>query len=69
MALDTINELFRLYEEGALKPQVDTVYPFSKIGDAMQRMHNRQNVGKVLLRPDSDSSNSVQEEETQEMTE
>ena len=72
VAVNTINELFRLYEEGAIKPQVDTVFPFSKIGEAMQRMHNRLNVGKVLLRPDSDNSNTVKEEikeDVQEETE
>lgn len=69
VALNTINELFRLYEEGAIKPQVDTVFSFSKIGEAMQRMHNRQNVGKVLLRPDSDNSTSVKEEITEDVKE
>jgi len=53
IASNTITELFRLYEEGAIKPQVDHVYPYSKVGEAMQRMHNRQNVGKVLLQPDN----------------
>jgi len=63
LALNTINELFRLYNEGALKPQVDNIYPFSKIGDAMQRMHNRQNIGKVLLQPDSEINNKTTEQE------
>jgi hypothetical protein len=51
---NTINELFRLYNEGAIKPQIDNIYPFSKVGEAMQRMHNRQNIGKILLRPDDE---------------
>ncbi len=54
----TINELFRLYNEGALKPKIDNIYPFSKTGEAMQRMHNRQNVGKVLLEPDHETNNN-----------
>lgn len=53
IASSTITELFRLYNIGAIKPQIDSIFPFSKIGDAMQRMHLRQNVGKVLLRPDT----------------
>ena len=68
-ALNAINELFRLYEEDAIKPQVDTVHPFSKIGEAMQRMHNRQNVGKVLLRPDDDTNSSAKSEVTEEVEE
>jgi NADPH:quinone reductase-like Zn-dependent oxidoreductase len=56
IALNTLDELFRLYNDGVIKPQIDHVYPFSKIGDAMQRMHNRQNIGKILLQPDDDIS-------------
>lgn len=55
LASETLNELFRLYNEGAIKPQIDQIYPFSKTGEAMQRMHNRQNIGKILLRPDYDT--------------
>ena len=68
VAFNTINELFRLYDEGAIKPQIDTVYPFSKIGEAMQRMHNRQNIGKVLLRPD-DLADMTEKLTTTEQTE
>jgi NADPH:quinone reductase-like Zn-dependent oxidoreductase len=56
IALSAVNELFRLYNEGAIKPQLDNIYPYSKIGEAMQRMHNRQNIGKVLLRPDNETN-------------
>lgn len=65
IAANTIGELFRLYDEGAIKPQVDSVFPFSKIGEAMQRMHNRQNVGKVLLKPDEDAQNAATEKAAQ----
>lgn len=66
IAASTIQELFRLFSEGALKPQIDSVYPYSKIREAMQRMHNRQNVGKVLLQPDSEQKNGVTEEKQSE---
>lgn len=59
LALNTVNELFRLYNEGAIKPQVDSIHSFSKISEAMQRMHTRQNIGKVLLRPDDDEPVAV----------
>jgi NADPH:quinone reductase-like Zn-dependent oxidoreductase len=61
LAFNTINELFRLYNEGAIKPQIDTIYSFSKVGEAMQRMHNRQNIGKILLRPDNALTDQEQE--------
>jgi len=74
LASNTLNELFRLYNEGVLKPQIDNIYPFSKIGEAMQRMHTRQNIGKVLLRPDNETSDNgnngtTQQEQEQEKTE
>ncbi|CAF0930745.1 unnamed protein product [Adineta steineri] len=62
-AFETVNELFRLYDEGAIKPQIDNIYPYSKVGEAMQRMHNRQNIGKVLLRPDDDDIKKTDEKE------
>jgi NADPH:quinone reductase-like Zn-dependent oxidoreductase len=73
-ASNTINELFRLYNEGALKPQIDSIYPFSKIDEAMKRMHNRQNIGKVLLRPDNETNDTennevIEQEQEQEKTE
>ena len=61
LAFNTINELFRLYNEGALKPQIDNIYSFSNIGEAMQRMHNRLNIGKVLLQPDNDNKKISEE--------
>ena len=66
IAVNTINELFRLYNEGAIKPQIDNIYPYSKIGEAMQRMHNRQNIGKVLLRPDNEINNDENNKTTEQ---
>ncbi|CAF3797259.1 unnamed protein product, partial [Rotaria sordida] len=63
IALKTIDELFRLYNEGAIKPQIDSIYPLSKVGEAMQRMHNRQNIGKILLQPD-DEANATKNNDT-----
>ena len=68
LASDTLNELFRLYNEGAIKPQIDSVYPFSKTGEAMQRMHNRKNIGKILLQPDSDTPVNQKATESEEKT-
>ena len=66
LAATAIQELFRLFGEGVLKPQIDSVYPYSKIKEAMQRMHNRQNVGKVLLQPDSEQKKDTTEEKQRE---
>jgi NADPH:quinone reductase-like Zn-dependent oxidoreductase len=48
--LDTIA---RLTELGAITPLVDSVFPFSKVVEAHHRLESRQNVGKVVLVPDS----------------
>ncbi|WP_411025157.1 hypothetical protein, partial [Salmonella sp. s54836] len=33
------------------KPIIDSVYGFDQIGDAIRRMHTRQNIGKVIIVP------------------
>lgn len=46
--------LLDLYEKGTIKIKVDSVFSYSKIGEAMKRMHGRQNIGKILLKPESE---------------
>ena len=49
-----IKVLLELYEKGIIKIKIDSVFSFSKIGEAMKRMHGRQNIGKILLKPESE---------------
>jgi len=51
---EDINTLIGLYEQGKIKIVIDSTYGFSKIGEAMKRMHQRLNVGKIILKPDSE---------------
>ncbi|CAF2339460.1 unnamed protein product [Rotaria sp. Silwood2] len=44
----------------------DTIYPLSKVGEAMQRMHNRQNIGKILLQPDDETNANKNDHTTSE---
>jgi NADPH2:quinone reductase len=44
-------ELYRLYEEGAVKPLVSAVRPLSEAREAMQSVASRGTTGKVVLRP------------------
>ena len=46
--------IFDLYRDGKIKVKVDSTYGFSKIGEAMKRMHSRLNIGKIILKPDSE---------------
>lgn len=45
----TMYELLELYKQGKIKPRIDSCYHFEEIVDAMKRMHERQNIGKVIL--------------------
>jgi NADPH:quinone reductase-like Zn-dependent oxidoreductase len=44
-------DLIALYEKGAIKPRVDSTFPFADAAGAHERMQSRKNVGKVLLVP------------------
>ncbi|XP_061665482.1 synaptic vesicle membrane protein VAT-1 homolog [Syngnathoides biaculeatus] len=44
--------LLRLYAEGKIRPRVDSRFHFEEVTDAMRRMHERQNIGKVILLPE-----------------
>ena len=45
------DELYRLYEAGAVKPLVSAVRPLSEAREAMQSVASRGTTGKVVLRP------------------
>lgn len=49
----TMFKLLELYKQGKIKPHIDSRYHFEQVGDAMRRMHERQNIGKVILLPEA----------------
>lgn len=49
-----MNALLKMYTEKKIQILVDHTYGYSKIGEAMKRIHQRLNVGKVILKPDSE---------------
>ena len=51
MVLGEIEALFALFREGRIRPRIDSTYPFQEAALAHQRLHDRGNVGKVLLVP------------------
>jgi hypothetical protein len=51
---EDLRVLLSLYEQNKISIKVDSTFGFSKIGEAMKRMHTRQNVGKIILKPDSE---------------
>lgn len=48
----SMSKLLELYEQGKIKPHIDSSYHFEEVADAMRRMHERQNIGKVILLPE-----------------
>jgi NADPH:quinone reductase-like Zn-dependent oxidoreductase len=41
--------LLRLYQEGKIKPHIDSVFPLSQAAEAHRRIQARENVGKIVF--------------------
>ncbi|XP_071776427.1 synaptic vesicle membrane protein VAT-1 homolog [Centroberyx gerrardi] len=52
LIIRTMATLLELYGQGKIKPRIDSTYHFEEVGDAMRRMHERHNIGKVVLLPE-----------------
>lgn len=52
-----VARLLALYNQGHIKPHIDSVWPFEKVADAMRQMQEKKNVGKVLLVPGPEKEN------------
>ncbi|XP_054164421.1 synaptic vesicle membrane protein VAT-1 homolog-like isoform X2 [Oppia nitens] len=48
---DIVDNVYKLYSEGQIKPVVDSTWALEDIADAMQKLHDRKNIGKVVLDP------------------
>lgn len=47
----TMATVFDLWSTGKIKPVVDSVYALEDVAEAMQKMHDRKNIGKLVLDP------------------
>ncbi|KAI1896448.1 hypothetical protein AGOR_G00094900 [Albula goreensis] len=61
-----VAKLLELYSQGKIKPRVDSTYHFEQVGDAMRRMQERNNIGKVILLPEPKKEEEKKEEEKKE---
>ena len=52
--LDDLRTLLDLYEQKKIIMRIDSTYSFSNVAEAFRRIHARQNVGKILLKPDAE---------------
>uniref|UniRef100_A0A8C1UXD5 Vesicle amine transport 1 n=1 Tax=Cyprinus carpio TaxID=7962 RepID=A0A8C1UXD5_CYPCA len=50
-----------LYRQGKIKPRIDSTYHLEQVGDAMRRMQERSNIGKIIL-----TTEPMKEEEKKE---
>ncbi|CAB1450864.1 unnamed protein product [Pleuronectes platessa] len=44
-----MDKLLRLYEQKKIKPVVDSLWALEEVKEAMQRIHDRGNIGKLIL--------------------
>ncbi len=49
--IEELRQVLRVAEKGKIKPIVDKVYPLNQAREALERMVNRDNFGKIILRP------------------
>jgi NADPH:quinone reductase-like Zn-dependent oxidoreductase len=49
LAQNELNEIFRLYAEGKIKPVIAKTFTLDQAAAAHQYIHDRKNIGKVLL--------------------
>lgn len=49
--LDVMQRLTELYEQGKIKPHIDSEWPFEDVVKAMEQIVERRNVGKIILLP------------------
>ncbi|XP_051994760.1 synaptic vesicle membrane protein VAT-1 homolog [Xyrauchen texanus] len=50
-----------LYQQGKIKPRIDSTYHLEQVGDAMRRMQERNNIGKIII-----TTEPMKEEEKKE---
>lgn len=46
-----IDSVFKLWQDGKIKPVVDSTWALEDVPEAMQKMHDRKNIGKIVLDP------------------
>lgn len=47
----TVEKIFGLWKDGKVKPVVDSAWALEDVAEAMQKMHDRKNIGKLVLDP------------------
>lgn len=48
---NVVAKLLELHRQGKIRPVIDSVWAFEDVGEGMQKLHDRKNIGKILLDP------------------
>ena len=48
---EELQSVLALWDQGRVKPHIDSTYPFTEAATAHRRILRRQNIGKILLTP------------------
>jgi uncharacterized protein (DUF39 family) len=59
-----VAQVYKLYEQGKITPVVDSTWAFEDIPEAMQKMHDRKNIGKITIDPAQEAKPRPPEEDT-----
>lgn len=58
-----VEKVYKLFSDGKIKPVIDSTWAFEDIPEAMQKMHDRKNIGKITLDPEMEPKPKPVEEE------
>lgn len=60
-----VETVYKLWEKKKIQPLLDSSWAFEDIPEAMQKMHDRKNVGKITFDPNQEPKPRPPEEEVQ----
>ncbi|KAH9502617.1 Type I Polyketide synthase [Bulinus truncatus] len=63
-----VNRVLDLYNQGKIKPTIDSVWAFEDVGEAMQKLCDRKNIGKIILDPTAEPKPKSPEKKVAEAT-
>ncbi|KAK3758003.1 hypothetical protein RRG08_058311 [Elysia crispata] len=64
-----VTRVLDLHGQGKIKPVIDSIWAFEDVGEAMQKLCDRKNIGKVILDPTAEPRPKATEKEAAEATE
>jgi len=59
-----VSRVLDLHDQGKITPTIDSVWAFEDVGEAMQKLCDRKNVGKIILDPSAEPAPKVQEQKS-----